>query len=374
MIWFQIYAEEIEPLLLKGNEFVARVPSFQSIDSTLYGIRNKAQGNQNEPIHSDDIVLSENLVNMTDGTFLLADIKEPKNDRILIFSSTSGRECLASYKNFFVDGTFKSCSRQFAQLYTMHVDLGSSNEETNVVPILYALLPNKKKGTYVRMLQTIVKEVPLWKPESMNIDYELAAITAIQEVFPNIKIQGCFFHFGQCLWRKVQEIGLSEAYKNNDEVRHSVRMCGALPFLKLEDIDDGWVHIHSNSPVNDKLEEFFDYFIEQWLENPHLPREIWNCYKRRHRTNNAVEGWNYRLNNNAGRPHPHIRDLILILKEEAQKADGKIRQLELNLEGTKRRKKYRKMDDRIWRSTTRYENDRNVGKFLNVLSYVLKLE
>lgn len=51
----------------------------------------------------------------------------------------------------------------------MHVDLRSSNEETNVVPILYALLPNKKKGTYVRMLQTIVKEVPLWKPESMNI-------------------------------------------------------------------------------------------------------------------------------------------------------------------------------------------------------------
>ena len=169
LLCFQIYAEEIEPLIHNGNEFVAAVPTFQSIDSTLYAIRNKSQGNQKEPLKREDIVLNENILAMNDGTFLLADLKEPPKERMLIFSSPRGMECLASCKNFFADGTFKSCSKQFAQLYTFHADLGSSDDETNVVPVLYALLPDKKKETYIRMLRAILKEVPSWKPESVSL-------------------------------------------------------------------------------------------------------------------------------------------------------------------------------------------------------------
>lgn len=37
-----------------------------------------------------------------------------------------------------MDGTFKSCSKQFAQIYNIHVDYGSSKEETNVYPVEFA--------------------------------------------------------------------------------------------------------------------------------------------------------------------------------------------------------------------------------------------
>jgi hypothetical protein len=29
--------------------------------------------------------------------------------------------------------------------------------------------------------------------------------------------------------------------------------------------------------------EFFDYFVEQWLENKEIPDGLWSCYHRRHR-------------------------------------------------------------------------------------------
>ncbi len=43
-----------------------------------------------------------------------------------------------------MDVTFKSCSKQFAQLYTIHVDCGSTISETNVYSAIFALLPVEK--------------------------------------------------------------------------------------------------------------------------------------------------------------------------------------------------------------------------------------
>jgi hypothetical protein len=42
--------------------------------------------------------------------------------------------------------------------------------------------------------------------------------------------------------------------------------------------------------------EFFDYFVEQWLENEEIPVVLWSCYHRRRRTNNAEGGWNNNVN------------------------------------------------------------------------------
>jgi len=73
-------------------------------------------------------------------------------------------------------------------------------------------------------------------------------------------------------------------------------MCSALALIPLQDIDEGWLIIMENSPNNEKLKLFHDYFVEQWLENEIMSKNIWNCYQKRHRTNNVVEGWNSRLN------------------------------------------------------------------------------
>lgn len=41
--------------------------------------------------------------------------------------------------------------------------------------------------------------------------------------------------------------------------------------MKIEDVSDGWVEIHSQAPEVIKLSEFFNYFVERWLENEEFP-------------------------------------------------------------------------------------------------------
>ena len=48
-------------------------------------------------------------------------------------------------------------------------------------------------------------------------DYEIAAINAFAQVFPNAEIKGCFFHFDQAIWRRIQAFGLQQRYQNDEE-------------------------------------------------------------------------------------------------------------------------------------------------------------
>jgi hypothetical protein len=43
----------------------------------------------------------------------------------------------------------------------------------------------------------------LFKIEILHIDFEIGAIQATKEVFPDVKIKTCRFHLGQAWWRKV---------------------------------------------------------------------------------------------------------------------------------------------------------------------------
>ncbi|GBN53510.1 hypothetical protein AVEN_241804-1 [Araneus ventricosus] len=59
--------------------------------------------------------------------------------------------------------------------------------------------------------------------------------------------------------------------------------------LPIEDIVDGWLCIMEDSPENEKLHRFYDYFVNQWMENSVITIDMWNCHKKLHITNNVVE-------------------------------------------------------------------------------------
>ena len=40
------------------------------------------------------------------------------------------------------------------------------------------------------------------------LDFEAAVWTAFQLVFPDAGLRGCFFHYTQAVWRKVQNLGI----------------------------------------------------------------------------------------------------------------------------------------------------------------------
>ena len=68
------------------------------------------------------------------------------------------------------------------------------------------------------------------------IDYERAALNALTQNFPNIEIQGCFFHFVQSIWRHIQAHGLQQRYQNDEEFAIILKQFRALAFVSTIDV------------------------------------------------------------------------------------------------------------------------------------------
>ena len=118
--------------------------------------------------------------------FLLCD-SGPGDKRILIFGRASWLQHLVTSEVWFADGTFSITPLLFSQIYVI-----SAKKHRGVHPIIYALLPDKQRATYVRMFQLLLDIEPNLNPTSIICDFEQGAHSAMREVFPNIQINGCF--------------------------------------------------------------------------------------------------------------------------------------------------------------------------------------
>ncbi len=49
-------------------------------------------------------------------------------------------------------------------------------------------------------------------------------------------ISGCLFHFGQCIWRHIQDCGLTKKYHDDNDFHLNVKKLIALAFVPLVDV------------------------------------------------------------------------------------------------------------------------------------------
>ena len=50
------------------------------------------------------------------------------------------------------------------------------------------------------------------QPKNVTSDFERAFLNAVGKVFKQSALYGCFFHYKQAVWRKIQEVGLMTQY------------------------------------------------------------------------------------------------------------------------------------------------------------------
>lgn len=105
-------------------------------------------------------------------------------------------------------------------------------------------------------------------------------------------------------------MGLSVEYKADTAIRDHIRKCASLAFIDLDEQDDARFIVMEDCPLHDNILKFNDYFVEQWLDNPNIPKEMWNCSSVRDRTNNLVEGWNSQLNKLVNKKQPNFHVLL----------------------------------------------------------------
>ena len=76
-------------------------------------------------------------------------------------------------------------------------------------------------------------------PQSVLCDFERGLHNAISSVWPSATVRGCYFHFKQALWFKMQAFELVPEYKVlSSPVRKWLKITGALPFMEPGSVVD----------------------------------------------------------------------------------------------------------------------------------------
>ena len=171
-----------------------------------------------------------------------------------------------------------------------------------------------KKSSYVRNMLKVLNAKLEQPPLSITSDFERAFLNASAKIFNNVKHFGCFFHFKQAMWRKIQALSLVSAYKDNAHLH--LKMPQALAFLPINDVVPVFELLKQEMPS--ELTEFYAYVESTYIQNivevkprgrnaanrpviresrpPLFDISLWNVHARFGenipRTNNFVEAWN----------------------------------------------------------------------------------
>ena len=274
---------------------------------------------------------------------------------------------------WFGDGTFKVVPEIFYQLYTIHC-----LTVNGVIPCVYALLPNKQRQTYLTLFRRLLALNPRLNPRSFLIDYEQAARSAIEEVFPQVSLKGCFYHLSQSIYRKVQEEGLQVPYQSDDHLALKIRMLAGLAFVPMHRVVDDFETLLQDFPS--QATPIADYFEDTYIgrptqgQNRRAPRyaiSMWNMHDRvaddLPRTNNALEGWHNHMQSNVSSMHPNIWKFLDVLKREQALNQVNVNQMLAGYPQPPKRKRYQD-SSRIKTIVEDYEN-RSTMDFLRGIAH-----
>ena len=116
------------------------------------------------------------------------------------------------------------------------------------------------------MLKKKAEELHLdLSPSVVLSDFELAIIQAAELLLPTADIKGCYYHYCQCLNRKIQNLGLQVAYREDHHLNSFIRKTAALAFVPRRYVRLAWQAVKANMPQLPWVEEFVKYYEETLL-------------------------------------------------------------------------------------------------------------
>ncbi len=295
-----IYNTEIDRASEDGVH-IGVLPTFDSVRSSMYRRRRNCMPALPRTLR--DIVLPQEYTMVGNDEFLIAN--EGLEDKVLIFSTRKNLEILCAAPIIYGDGTFFAAPLLFGQLYTLH-----ALYHNQMLPLVFALLPSKDEATYMRMFTALDVRLAqlglLLNPQIFMLDFELAVHNAWNRMRPNRPHQtrGCLFHFTQCIWRKMQHLGLQQPYNNDMAFQSWARMLLALPLLPTYEVENVFQLIQTNAPiVFPAVFDLLAYMRNYWIndDSATFPIPVWNHFANcGPRTTNHLEGWHRKFNDCVG--------------------------------------------------------------------------
>ena len=307
-----IYACGVETM---SESSLVQLPNADSIKRTIRLHRSGNEGSVNPASASGIEILEIFKVTSKGEPFLLYDSGFGDINRLILFATSKMLSILKSSHNWFADGTFKVAPPQFYQLYTIHAE-----KDGYVFPCVYSLLTKKDELTYRKIMRKLVELEPELDPSYIMVDFEKAAINAFEYQFLAV-LTGCFFHFSQNVYRKIQSFGLASLYMEDQDFPLRMRMLPSLAFVPEHDVIDCFMILMADFPQS--AMEVAEYFEETYIGRrlpdqtrrlPPFPVRFWSMYTRVlnqiARTNNSVEGWHNAFQSGLSSPHPCFPKLL----------------------------------------------------------------
>jgi hypothetical protein len=142
----------------------------------------------------------------------------------------------------------------------------------------------------------------------------MAILNAVNTIYPSADTCGCFFHFCQCIYRKVQDCGLQAEYSQVD-FNMFIRTMAALAFVPVGSVIDSYeTLLETHAPVSATSNR------RNVRRQPLFGLDVWNVYNRVDeslpRTNNSVEAWHRGFQSSLSSSRPSLWKLTEQLKKE----------------------------------------------------------
>ena len=319
---FQSAAEIAEDVVRRRLPVGVACTALPSIDNMARAANRKRR--QQRPRHPTDLnfELDQNHI---PEKFKTCDVRLNRR-RHVILATANQLDLLSRAKTWYVDGTFKVVRAPFAQLASIHAFIKKEGHLKQVA-LCFVYMSGRKTKDYAEVLRRVLEMLPR-APMVTHVvsDFERAFWKATRDTLPWVTHRGCSFHWGQAVWKQIQERGLRTAYTSQEGVRKFCRKILALPFLPASSIPTVFDQLAAtaNSP---QLNALCDYVRKNWMEGSSWPPAAWSVYGQPVRTNNDVEGWHHRLNRKAGGNGLNMYLLFQLLHQEAEIVDLNIRLL-----------------------------------------------
>ena len=296
-------------------------PPIGSMKNALLRIKTKMVG-----VAQIDKVALANLFSSTrtrsGDAFLLFDGTHPTRDgerkRVVGFSSGFMLDVAQRGRGVFLgDGTFDSVPTMFKQLYTIHAEVDGS-----VFPVVFVLMEERSTEAYECVFNALKERGLVFK--TFMTDFESASRNAARNVFGDVVVKGCWFHFTQAIMRRAKKIGLEGAYRTSAFVNATIRRLFGLPFVARDDVEAALCAVENtlvlcpDDGVRQKLLELMRYFRATWM-GKYKPHEWSQFNDVVLRSNNWSEAFHAALSRRFVRAHPNVRVVVEALKNvEAQ--------------------------------------------------------
>jgi hypothetical protein len=320
------------------DERLKNLPCIKSLGNQVTKIRNK---NFEHFESKEDYDIPEFLVNnFRKEKFLVFDSGCKDDERYIVFMSKFDENWLNKANTWLIDGTFYSAPKNYTQILTVHGYLFGKS-----LPLVYILSKSKKQSNYEKIFNKL-KTYIRCDPTTICVDFEKGLINALSSVFKVSKISGCLFHFGQSVWRKLQECGLSNEYNKNKQFKKFIRKHLNLAFVPVGCLEKEYLKVSNCFTVaanlTENFENFKNFFIKTYIKNNKnkniynnaiYDHSFWsvneNILKNIPRTTCTIEAWHRVLNNSTLYPHPNLAKFVEMIQNEEEITRVKIIQ-ELN--------------------------------------------